>query len=279
MLIENEDIHVNRETLRQWLRPQGLGGKVRKIKTHRKRRKRSAKEGLMLFLDGSSHYWFGDEPSTLILATDDATGKPLWGCFQPQEDLNGCFTVCREVFERYGLPICFYLDKASQFTTTRHGGLHVIQNNTKPTHFERAMAELAIELIFANSPQARGRGERINGVFQDRLVAELRLNRIKSAQQATVYLNEIFIPRYIKRFGKSPEDPVPAWRVLPESMDIRNILCRRFQRTVKNDNTVSVNGTQIQLLPTKFRLHFVKATVNINQWVDGSYHIFHLFDH
>lgn len=275
MLLDHEDIRVNRETLRQWLRPYGFGSKVRKVKMHRKRRKRSPKEGYMLFLDGSPHCWFGNELSTLILATDDATGKPLWGCFQPQEDLNGCFAVCQKVFEKYGLPVCFYLDKASQFTTTRHGGLHVVQSDKKPTHFERAMAELGIGLIFANSPQARGRGERINGVFQDRLVAELRLNRIKSVQQATVYLNEVFIPSYIKRFGQTPEDPVPAWRALPESMNILNILCRRFQRTVKNDNTISVNGTQLQLLPTRSRLHFAKAKVRVNLWVDGTWHVFH----
>lgn len=274
-LKEKEDIQINRETIRQWLRPLGFGRKISKQPQHRKRRKRSEKEGQMLFLDGSPHRWFGGEESTLILTTDDATGKPLYGLFQKEEDLNGCFRVCREVFTTYGLPGCFYLDKASQFTTTRHGGLHVAQKDTEPTQFERAMKELGIRLIFADSPQARGRGERINQTFQDRLVSELRLERIASYQEATTYLNEIFIPKYSQRFGVVAEDPLSAWRAIPEGMDIRDILCKRYQRRVNQDNTISVNGQIIQLLPTKKRLHFAKAHVVVNHWLDGTWHIVH----
>jgi len=165
-----------------WL---GFGGKAHRVRTHRKRRRRSSKEGQMLFLDGSPHRSFGPQASCLILCTDDATGKPLYGLFREKEDLAGCFAVCQEVFQHYGLPISFYLDRASQFTTTRHGGFHVAQCDDKPTRFERAMDELGIRLIFADSPQARGRAERINGSFQDRLAAELRLNGITSIREAT----------------------------------------------------------------------------------------------
>ena len=275
MLAEEEGIRINRETLRRWLRPLGFGGKVHKLPRHRRRRERSSREGQMLFLDGSPHRWFGEQSSTLILCTDDATGKPLWGVFQDSEDLNGCFTVCMEVFTRYGLPGSFYLDRASQFTTTRHGGVHVRQSDHEPTQFERAMGELSVHVIFADSPQARGRAERINGTLQDRLVSELRLRGIATAEDATAYLNHYFIPRYGKRFGVAPEDPLPAWRSLPAAVDIRDILCTRFQRTVKNDNTISVKGQVIQLLPTPYRLHFVRAKVQVNHWVDGTWHVFH----
>lgn len=275
ILEEEEGIKINRETLRKWLRPLGFGGKVRKQPYHRKRRKRSSREGSLLFLDGSPHLWFGTEPSTLILATDDATGKPLYGLFQKEEDLDGCLRVCIAVCKIYGLPAGFYLDRASQFTTTRHGGVHVTQSDQKPTQFERAMKELGIGLIFAHSPQARGRGERINGTFQDRLVSELRLRGINNAHDATVYLNQTFMPRYCLRFGVKPEDTICAWRSPPHETEIFNILCKRFQRTVKNDNTVSVNGQIIQLLPTRSRPHFVRAKVTVNRWVDGSWHVFH----
>ncbi len=272
-LLDKESISVNRETLRLWLRPLGYGGKKRKQPHHRRRRKRSEKEGQMLFLDGSPHRWFGDELSTLILSTDDATGKPLYGLFQKEEDLDGCFRVCLEVFRTYGLPVKFYLDRASQFTTTRHGGLHVSQKDTEPTQFERAMDELGVTLVFAHSPQARGRGERINQTFQDRLVSELRLHNITTAQGATRYLNESFISRYGARFGVKPEDEVPAWRKAPP--DLHNILCKRFQRKVTNDNAVSIKNQIIQLLPTRTRRHFVKASVWVNLWVDGSWHVIH----
>lgn len=147
MLKEQEGIRINRETLRRWLRPEGFGGKIRRERKHRKRRKRSEKEGSMLFLDGSPHLWFGNEKSTLLLCTDDATGKPLYGLFRKEEDLEGCFRVCEHVFRRFGRPSAFYLDRASQFKTTRH-----TSDPVEPTQFQRAMSELGIRLIFAYSP-------------------------------------------------------------------------------------------------------------------------------
>ena len=270
MLEEQEGIRISRETLRQWLRPEGFGGKVRKQRRHRKRRKRSEKDGHMLFLDGSPHQWFGEKKTTLLLSTDDSTGKPLYGLFQEEEDLEGCFKVCREVFARFGRPSVFYLDRASQFKTTRHKS-----DLPPPTQFQRAMSELGIRLIFAYSAQARGRGERINRTFQDRLAAELRLKKIADCEGATKYLNEIFIPRYARLFGVAPEDPKPAWRPLPQDADIRNILCKRYDAKVNYDNTISVDGQAIQLFPTKTRLSFAKAQVAANRWLDGTWHVFH----
>ena len=275
MLDEEEAIRINRETLRLWLRPLGYGGKVRKQPRHRKRRQRSGRAGQMLFLDGSPHAWFDAQQSTLLLCTDDGTGEPLYGLFRDHEDLEGCFTVCQEVFTRYGLPAVFYLDRASQFTTTRRGGVHVRQRDDAPTQFERAMQELAVKLLFADSPEARGRAERINGVFQDRLVAELRFRRISTAEAATDYLNRSFIPRYAKRFGVAPEEGLSAWRPLPSGMDLRHILCRRSIRVVNKDNTVSVAGRIIQIHPTRRRLSFVKAKVIVTHWLDGSWHVLH----
>ncbi|HBE44614.1 MAG TPA: hypothetical protein DDW17_03960 [Deltaproteobacteria bacterium] len=104
---------------------------------------------------------------------------------------------------------------------------------------------------------------------------ELRLNNITGILDATRYLNEVFIPKYCRLFGVEPEDPTPAWRNIPSTMDIRTILCKRYERKVSNDNTVSVNGQIIQLLPTKTRRHFVRTSVSVNRWLDGSWHVFH----
>jgi hypothetical protein len=104
------------------------------------------------------------------------------------------------------------------------------------------MNELGIKLIFADSPRARGRGERINRTFQDRLVAELRLVKIATYEGTTRYLNERFIPKYCRLFAVAPEDPEPAWRAFPRDLDIRNILCTRYEATVNYDNTISVKG-------------------------------------
>ena len=106
-------------------------------------------------------------------------------------------------------------------------------------------------------------------------MAELRLRGIDNASAATRYLNEHFIPKYSRRFGIAPEDPQTAWREPPPCVDLRHVLCRRYERTVANDNTISIKGQIVQLLPTPMRMHFVRAKVIVNQWLDGSFHVFH----
>jgi transposase len=277
-LAERHRLAVSAETLRRWLRPLGHGAPSRRVKKHRRRRQRRAREGELLFLDGSPHRWFGpDGPEAcLLLCSDDATGKPLWGHFQPQEDRDGCFRVCHEVFTRLGLPAAFYLDRASQFTTTRHGGTHVAQGpEVEPTQFERAMDALTIGIIFANSPQARGRGERLNGSFQGRLVAELTQRGIQDCPAATRYLNQVFIPKYQRRFAQPPEDPTPAWRPIPQGINLKQVLCARYTRTVANDNTVRLDGVIYQLKQTPNRDHLVRANLEVQKWFNGQIHFFH----
>jgi transposase len=277
-LAEEYGIVLSRETVRCWLRHVGLGPNPRRTtRPHRRRREREAQFGALLFLDGSPHHWLGPTrpPLVLVLATDDATGKPLYGVFVPQETLAACFEVFYRVACLHGLPKALYLDRAGQFTTTRHGGVHRFQRDDKPTHFEVAMQALAVRLIFAHSPQARGRGERINGSFQGRLVAELRRQGIKDAAAATDYLNRVFIPSYARRFGVAPRDPRPAFRPAPKNTDLHRVLCARHYRTVANDDTVSFNGHCYQLLLTNRRLCLVGEKVEVQEWFDGSIHILH----
>ncbi len=270
-------IRLSRETTRCWLRTEGLGPKQHHSHHHRRRRERKARFGTMLFLDGSPHPWLGPDlpPLTLILCTDDATGMPLYGQFDPQETLNGCFSVFYHVGRRYGLPEALYLDKASQFTTTRHGGTHVFQRDDQPTHFEIAMQTLAVQLIFANSPQARGRGERINQSFQDRLVAELDHHHITDPAAATDYLNRVFIPKYAKRFGVKPRDPAAAFKPIPEGLDLRTVLCAKTTREVANDNTISYQGQVYQLKPNTRTVCVAGTRVELEEWFDGSLHVRH----
>jgi hypothetical protein len=277
ILYEDHGILLSDETLRRWLRPLGHGRPPRRGQ-HRRRRTRRPREGELLFLDGSPHPWFGPrQPSCcLLLASDDATGKPLWGQFQPEEDRDGCFEVCYHVFVRFGLPGAFYLDRASQFITTRFGGTHATHNpDREPTHFENAMSQLKIGLIFAYSPQARGRGERLNGTFQDRLVAELALHKIRTTRRATDYLNTTFIPRYGRRFGHTPADPHAAWRTLPAGLDLHAVLSAQFRRTVALDNTVRFEGQTYQLLPTSRCPSLARSVIEVQQWFDGSIHFRH----
>jgi transposase len=278
-LEEEYQIRINPETLRRWLRAGGIPAKRRhhSPSNHRRRRQRRARFGELVFIDGSPHPWLGPAlPSrTLILATDDSTGMPLYGQFEPQETLAGCFSVFYQVSRRHGLPAALYLDHAGQFTTTRHGGTHVFQRDDKPTHFEIAMRRLAVELIFADSPQARGRGERINQSFQDRLVAELDHHHITDQARATDYLNRVFIPKYAKRFGVKPRDPNSAFRPIPEGLDLRTVLCAKSTREVQNDNTISYHGQTYQLKPNTRTVSIAGTKVSVQEWFDGSIHVRH----
>jgi len=274
---EEHGISLSRETVRKWLRADHQGPKPRRFRHHRLHRERRARKGQMLFLDGSPHEWLGPHYSrlTLILATDDATGEPLYGLFAPQETLNACFEVLYHVMQRFGLPQSLYLDRASQFKTTRHGGLHRLQNYEGPTAFQIAMARLKVEVIFAYTPQARGRGERMNESFQGRLVAELIHNRVTEASAATKYLNANFIPRYARRFGVSPRDPRSAFRPIPAGMDLRTTLCVESVRTVESDNTIRLHGRRYQLRPPVRHTAFYGARVKVQEWFDGSVHTFY----
>jgi transposase len=278
--LEDEyELQINPETLRRWLRAADIPAKRRhhSPSNHRRRRERRARFGELVFIDGSPHPWLGPAlPSrTLLLATDDATGMPLYGQFEPQETLAGCFSVFYHVSRRYGLPAALYLDRASQFTTTRHGGTHVFQRDDQPTHFEIAMQTLAVQLIFADSPQARGRGERINQSFQDRLVAELDHHHITDPAQATDYLNRAFIPKYAKRFGVKPRDPNSAFRPIPEGLDLRTVLCAKTAREVANDNTISYQGQVYQLKPNTRSVCIAGTKVSVQEWFDSSIHVRH----
>jgi len=278
-LEEEYSIKLNPETLRRWLRAADIPAKRRhrSQSNHRRRRERRARFGELVFIDGSPHRWFGPEqpPSTLILATDDATGTPLYGQFEPQETLNGCFAVFYHVGKRYGLPEALYLDRAGQFTTTRHGGTHVFQRDDQPTHFEIAMRTLAVQLIFADSPQARGRGERINQSFQDRLVAELDHHHITDPAPATGYLNQVFIPKYARRFGVQPREANSAFRPIPAGLDLRTVLCAKTTREIANDNTIRYQGQVYQLKPNTRTVCVAGSKVSVQEWFDGSIHVRH----
>jgi hypothetical protein len=150
-----------------------------------------------------------------------------------------------------------------------------LQRDDQPTHFETAMQTLAVQLIFADSPQARGRGERINQSFQDRLVAELNHHHITDPARATAYLNRVFIPKYGKRFGVKPRNPNSAFRPIPEGVDLRTVLCAKTTREVTNDNTISYQGQIYQLKPNTRTVCIAGTKVSVQEWFDGSIHVRH----
>ena len=278
MLKERETIVVSRETVRGILLEKGSYEKKKRYPKHRSWREPMPKEGMMLQFDTSDHDWLqGRGPRIkLIGGIDDATKDVPWALFAYQDSVEENMATFKEIVKKEGIPLSLYVDKDSKFITTRHGGLHVnIKKNQEKTQMARAWEELGINVIFAESPQAKGRIERLWGTFQDRLISELRLEGISSLEGANDYLHSVFLPKYNKKFTRKPKVEESAYRIIPKGMDLDQILCIKEERRVQGDNTISYEARRYQILPTETRFGFAKAKVEVQRHLDGTIHIFY----
>lgn len=263
-LEELEKINLSYETVRKILIEKGVHSPKKKKVVHRRRR-RMPKAGMLIQMDSSQHQWIKKVKNKwwLTAAVDDATSEILYMKFYPSDGVFNNMGVLRAIIEQYGVFYSLYVDKASHFTTTRLGGLHVeVDIEQQNTHIERALDELGITMINANSPQAKGRIERAFGTLQDRLIAEMRLHGINSYKKANEFIEKYFIKYYNEKFAKNTEvDRV--FKPLNPTVNLDLIFCKRYQRKVKKDNTISFLGNTIQLLPTKHKLSFAGHIVDI----------------
>jgi len=276
-LAEVEGLHLGRETLRRLLRAAGIGPpRQRRPPAHRQRRPRRAREGEMLQLDGSPHDWLqgrGD-PLTLLGFQDDATSKVVGAEFFPGETAYGYFRVWRSVLRRYGVPLSLYGDHCGVFVRNDdHWTLEEqLAGRRLPTQFGRALEQLAVTFIPANSPQAKGRIERTWGIFQDRLVSELRLAQAHDLDTANRVLRG-FLPGFNRRFGRAPAHAEKAWRPAPR--DLQRICCFVHERIVSNDNVVQWDGRRFQIPPQPHRFAFGGARVQLYESLTGRVAIYH----
>lgn len=275
-LKEQESITVSREKVRRILRADGLGSpnKRRGIK-HRSRRERRASEAMMLQVDGSVHDWLEGRGPRLCLigAIDDATGKVMGALFCSAESSWGYFELFTQLFKAHGLPQSIYSDRHSIFRTDREPTLDEQLLNQKPlTEVGRGLEQLSVTLILAHSPQAKGRIERLWNTFQDRLVSELRLAKAKTLAQAQVVL-ERYLPEHNRKFAK-PAMAEPVWRKATRQQ-IERALCFKQQRTVANDNTISFEGSVLQIPKTSPYRSYANRKVDIEVRLDGAIEIFY----
>ena len=272
LLAEREGIHIGRTTLRRVLLDAGLSSpRRRRPPKHRVRRQRMPQEGMLIQMDGSYHPWLGDQapPFTLLIAVDDATGQVVSALFCEHEDARSYFLLIRALVEHRGVPVALYTDRHAVFKHTPGPGLPA-----GPTQFSRAMDEMGTQMIFAQSPQAKGRVERTGGTFQDRLVAELRLAGATTLEQAPAVLDE-FVPRFNRRFGVPPQCSEPAFRPLDPELCLEQVLCFKHRRKVDRDNTVRFQLRTLQLLPAPERPSYAGATVEVLQGLDGQLKVRH----
>ncbi len=279
-LNEKEGIKLSRSTVRAMLRQAGVAAlRKRRPKRHYKRRERKAQEGALLLWDGSPHRWLGvSGPQwTLVAVIDDATGAFLYGVFSEQEDAQSYLTCLREILFKKGIPLAIYMDRHGIFR--RNDEHWTVQEQLAgeqiPTQVGQALRSLGIEPIFALSPQARGRIERLFGTLQDRLVSELRLAGIRTQQQATAFLNGPFKADFNRRFAKPPEQSQAAWRPVPRGLDVDRICSFRYEATVGNDNAVRLGGVVLDIPPGPHRRGYAKARVEVRQLLDGRWRVYY----
>jgi len=262
MLIEYHNISLNRETLRNWLRQRSITTSLRKKRPHRRKRERRSCFGELLQFDGSYHDWFESRGAEccLLNCVDDATGR-VYLKFALSENTQDVLLTMWKYVNKYGIPRSIYTDRASVYYAK--GNL---------TDFGRAMKQLNIELIFAKSPQAKGRVERFNRTLQDRLIKALRREAISNIAEANKYLQKSFLREFNERFAVNSE--LPDVHRSAKGYNLEDIFCYKTTRQVRNDYTINLSGGYIQLLKGDAPLPKPKQNVTISKWLNGQMHIY-----
>lgn len=271
-LTELHQIKISRETLRKAMIAGHLWKpKKRKYLELHPLRERRACEGELVQLDGSPHDWFeGRAPEcSLLVFIDDATGKLKHAEFAVSESTAAYFMATKEYLLLHGKPLIFYLDKHSVFrVNTTKGGTAATADSNGLTQFGRAMGELTIELIYAETAEAKGRVERVNQTLQDRLVKEMRLKGIHTMKQANTYLPE-FVALFNRKFAMAPKDNANVHRPLLTTEGLDEILCEKHSRILSKQLTVSYKNRQYQITTKRPTYTMRYAPVEVRETAEG----------
>ena len=244
-LRDEDKIGINKETVRQLMIDEKLWiGKKRKVSEYRCQRERKDSFGEMEQFDGSYDYWLYeiDEEQCLLGSIDDATGKITQLKFEKSEGLIPVFSFWKEYIEEYGKPISIYLDK---FATYKVNHKNAEDNKDMLTQFEKVARELDIVLIKANSPQAKGRIERLWKTLQTRLIKEMRHRKIGMIKEANSFLKDEFVPWFNLKFAVIPKSKADLHRI--NNSNLEEVFSIRKERTIGNDFVVRYLNSYYQL--------------------------------
>ncbi|MEW6296097.1 MAG: ISNCY family transposase [Candidatus Diapherotrites archaeon] len=241
-LSENENIKVSSESVRKILIEADLW-KTKKRKTkHRSWRERRDCIGELVQLDGSHHDWFeGRAPKCVLIGFIDDASNRVFLKFTEGETTEALMRITQEYIKIYGCPVALYVDKDTIYKVARGEGM---------TQFARAMQELGIKIIYAHSPQAKGRIERSFKTHQDRLVKELRLNNISSIKEANKFLERKYIKEHNEKFMVKPKNDYDMHRKLPSKINLSKTFSKHSKRSIANDYTLKYKGRVFQILDT-----------------------------
>jgi len=270
-LFEIDKIKIGDQTLRNWLVQAGFWAANHRRRKYRRWRARKHYFGEMIQVDGSHHDWFeGRGPKCVLMGYIDDATSIKFARFYTHEGTMPAFDSLKRYIKRYGLPRSLYLDK---HTTYKSNGKLTIEdelnNREKLSQLERAAKEMEIEIIHANSPQAKGRVERSFRTYQDRLIKEMRLKGIKTIEEANKFLTS-FLPKHNKRFSIRPVKEDNLHRPLLKDTNLDSILCIKQKRTLRNDFTIAYAKKLYQILDKG-----IGKTIEVQERINGSLHIFY----
>lgn len=247
-LFERDKIKVSRELLRTWFIEEHIAYASRKARPHRNWRERKANYGQMVQADGSHHDWFeGRGPWCVLMGQiDDATSK-VSAEFHNYEGTLPFMASFKSYIEAKGIPVSVYIDRHTTYKSNKKPSIEDELEDQEPlTQVGRALEELGVEVIFAHSAPAKGRIERLFRTFQDRLVKEMRLRKIRPIEEANSFLKE-YLPSYNKRFAVPAAKSADLHRPLPKGIDLDRILCVKTERVLRNDFTVAHHSKLYQI--------------------------------
>jgi hypothetical protein len=272
-LLEVHDCRVSRETVRTWMIEDGLWlDRRRRLPSVHQPRNRRERMGELIQIDGSKHWWFENRgpQCTLLAYIDDATSRLLHAAFVPSESTFDYLRETHRYVAAYGRPIAFYSDKHAIFrvsNTAADGGDGM-------TQFGRAMHELNIDVLCANTSAAKGRIERSFGTLQDRLVKEMRLAGISTIEAANAFLPG-FLEDHNRRFAKEPFSGTDAHRPVPQDMVLEDIFAWKEERTVTRNLTLQYDKVLFLLEPNEITRLLARQRVTLIDYPDGRLAIRH----
>lgn len=272
-LVAHHAFPYSRETLREAMITVGLWHPKRQSSPiiHGMRERR-ASEGELIQVDGSPHAWFEDRgpACTLLVYIDDATGKLLHLEFVASETTNAYFEATKRYLQHHGKPLALYVDRHSVFRVNTTKALTArVEDSNGRTQFGRAMGELEIELIHANSPQAKGRVEKVNQTLQDRLVKELRLQGANTMEEGNRFLPG-FMADFNRKFAVSPKRPVNLHRPMTAMDDLDRILVQRHTRRLSKQLTLSYGNQIYQIMTDRPTYAMRHAAVSVHEDPQGT---------
>lgn len=274
-LAEHHQIYLSKECTRQWMHEAGIRqiSSEKPLKVYQPRHRRPAK-GELIQMDGSIHHWFDGEEDkcTLLVLIDDATSELVQLRFVKAETTFDYFDTVKEYFLAHGKPGAFYVDKHNVFNVNHAEA----KSGDGYTQFSRALNTLGVPLIKANSPQAKGRVERVNQTLQDRLIKELRYHKVTTMAQANEFIKTYYLESHNKRFTRIPEslDNVHVALTEEEIKGIDKLFTIQNTRKISKGLTISLRKTVYMIKNQRYPRRLVGKTININEYSNGKVELY-----